>query len=85
MIVGVPGEIQTEHITNKSLERNRYNILLGDDDDDKSKAVPVTGHGGPEGCERSRLSHLLDSRSFASLFQATALLEKFYPLRYNAV
>jgi hypothetical protein len=26
----------------------------------KGKAIPVTGCGGPEGCERSRLPHLLD-------------------------
>jgi hypothetical protein len=28
----------------------------------KRKTVPLTGHGGPQGCERSRLSHFLDSR-----------------------
>jgi hypothetical protein len=28
----------------------------------KGKAVPVTGHGGPLGCETSRLSHFLDNR-----------------------
>jgi hypothetical protein len=28
----------------------------------KGKAVPVTGHEGHEGCERSRLPHFLDSR-----------------------
>jgi hypothetical protein len=28
----------------------------------KGKFVPVTGHEGPQGCERSRLPHLLDSR-----------------------
>jgi hypothetical protein len=27
----------------------------------KDKAVPVTGREGPWGCEKSRLSHLLDS------------------------
>jgi hypothetical protein len=26
------------------------------------KAVPVTGRGGPQGCETSRLPHFLDSR-----------------------
>jgi hypothetical protein len=26
----------------------------------KIKAIPVTGRGGPYGCERSRLSHFLD-------------------------
>jgi hypothetical protein len=26
------------------------------------KAIPVTGRGGPEGCETSRLPHCLDSR-----------------------
>jgi hypothetical protein len=28
----------------------------------KSKATPVTSHGGPYGCEMSRLPHFLDSR-----------------------
>jgi hypothetical protein len=27
-----------------------------------SKAIPVTGRGGPEGCDTSRLPHLLDNR-----------------------
>jgi hypothetical protein len=26
------------------------------------KAIPVTGRGGPEGCETSRLSHILENR-----------------------
>jgi hypothetical protein len=26
------------------------------------KAVPVTGRGGPQGCETSRLPHFLDNR-----------------------
>jgi hypothetical protein len=26
------------------------------------KAVPVTGRGGPKGCETSRFSHFLDNR-----------------------
>jgi hypothetical protein len=28
----------------------------------KGKAIPVTGCEGPQGCERSRLPHFLDSR-----------------------
>jgi hypothetical protein len=28
----------------------------------KGKAIPVTGSGGPYGCERSRLPHFLDNR-----------------------
>jgi hypothetical protein len=28
----------------------------------KSKAIPVTDHGGPKGCETSRIPHLLDNR-----------------------
>jgi hypothetical protein len=28
----------------------------------KSKAIPVTGPGGLEGCETSRLPHFLDNR-----------------------
>jgi hypothetical protein len=26
------------------------------------KAIPVTGRGGPEGCETSRLPHFIDNR-----------------------
>jgi hypothetical protein len=28
----------------------------------KGEAIPITGRGGPEGCETSKLSHFLDSR-----------------------
>jgi hypothetical protein len=28
----------------------------------KGKAIPVSGHEGPQGCETSRLSHFLDNR-----------------------
>jgi hypothetical protein len=28
----------------------------------KGKAIPVTGHGGPWGCETSRLPHFLENR-----------------------
>jgi hypothetical protein len=28
----------------------------------KSKAIPVTGHGGPQGCEKSRFPHFLDNQ-----------------------
>jgi hypothetical protein len=28
----------------------------------KGKAIPVTGHEGPWGCETSRLPHFLDNR-----------------------
>jgi hypothetical protein len=28
----------------------------------KGKAIPVTDHGGPQGCETSRLPHFLDNR-----------------------
>jgi hypothetical protein len=28
----------------------------------KGKAIPVTGRGGPYGCETSRLPHFLDNR-----------------------
>jgi hypothetical protein len=27
-----------------------------------SKDIPVTGHGGPQGCERLRLPHYLDKQ-----------------------
>jgi hypothetical protein len=29
---------------------------------EEGEAIPVTGHGGPEGCETSRLPHYLDNR-----------------------
>jgi hypothetical protein len=28
----------------------------------KYKIIPVTGHGGPQGCEMLRLQHFLDNR-----------------------
>jgi hypothetical protein len=28
----------------------------------EGKTIPVTGHEGPQGCETSRLPHLLDNR-----------------------
>jgi hypothetical protein len=28
----------------------------------KGKVTPVTGHGGPQGCETSKLPHFLDNR-----------------------
>jgi hypothetical protein len=28
---------------------------------EKGKAVPITGRGGPQGCEISRFSHFLDN------------------------
>jgi hypothetical protein len=28
----------------------------------KDKAIPITGRGGPWGCERSRLPHFLENR-----------------------
>jgi hypothetical protein len=31
-------------------------------DKKKKEAIPVTGCGGPEGCETSRLLHFLDNR-----------------------
>jgi hypothetical protein len=30
--------------------------------DKKGKAISVTGRGGPQGCETSRLPHFLDNR-----------------------
>jgi hypothetical protein len=36
--------------------RQKLNIFL------KSKAIPVTGRGGPQGCETLRLPHFLDNR-----------------------
>jgi hypothetical protein len=31
-------------------------------DNGKGKDIPVTGRGGPQGCERLRLSHYFDKR-----------------------
>jgi hypothetical protein len=28
----------------------------------ESKVIPVTGHGGPQGCEMLRLPHFIDNR-----------------------
>jgi hypothetical protein len=28
----------------------------------KGKSIPVTGHGGPNGCETSRIPYFLDNR-----------------------
>jgi hypothetical protein len=39
-----------------------------------NKAIPVSGRGGPEGCETSRLPHCLDNR-FRDGDQVSHLLE----------
>jgi hypothetical protein len=39
----------------------KYN-LLGRSAVSKGKAIPVTGRGGPRGCETSKLPHFLDNR-----------------------
>jgi hypothetical protein len=36
--------------------------LLPSSAEDKNKAIPVAGRGGPYGCETSRLPHYLDNR-----------------------
>jgi hypothetical protein len=41
-------------IVNEKLLESRIKV--------KGKAIPVTGRGGPQGCETSRLPHLLDNR-----------------------
>jgi hypothetical protein len=38
-------------------EYNTYSVVK-----EKGKAVPVTGHEGPQGCETLRLQHLPDNR-----------------------
>jgi hypothetical protein len=40
-------------------ERNRLASYMSLPRSKKGKAIPVTGHGGPLGCEMSRLSHFL--------------------------
>jgi hypothetical protein len=47
-------------------ETNSRRIEYDDDDDDdnnnnNNKTIPVTGRGGPWGCETSRLAHFLDN------------------------
>jgi hypothetical protein len=42
----------------------------------KGKAIPVTGRGGPYGCETSRLPHFLDSRS--QMVVVTAVTEFYF-------
>jgi hypothetical protein len=41
----------------KKLLKLQTSLVLG-----KGKDIPVTGRGGPWGCERSRLPHYLDKR-----------------------
>jgi hypothetical protein len=49
----------------------------------KGTAIPVTGHGGPLGCETSRLPHFLDSR-LTDGFEVVSLTRwpPFTPGRY---
>jgi hypothetical protein len=35
--------------------------ILAEDINKKGKVIPVTGRGGPQGCETSRLPHFLDN------------------------
>jgi hypothetical protein len=46
----------------------------------KRKAIPVTGRGGPYGCETSRLPHFIDNR-FADVGEIASLTRRmpFYP------
>jgi hypothetical protein len=39
-----------------------YSYLSAIVNDVKGKAIPVTGHEGPQDCKTSRLSHILDNR-----------------------
>jgi hypothetical protein len=45
---------------------------------EKSNAIPVTGRGGPCGCETSRISHFLDIR-LADGGEAVSLAGHFSP------
>jgi hypothetical protein len=54
-------EIRTERLPNKKLQYCRYTILL-DLMKVKGKAIPLTGRGGPYGCQTSWLPYFLDSR-----------------------
>jgi hypothetical protein len=46
--------------TECTIKRLQYNFILGTKK--KNKAIPETGHGGPKGCETSRLPHFLDNQ-----------------------
>jgi hypothetical protein len=49
----------------------------------KGKDIPVTGRGGPKGCERSRLPHFLDKRLiYGSKVVSPTRRPPFTPLTY---
>jgi hypothetical protein len=43
-------------------QRNAEVVALQNKIKKKGKAIPVTGHGGPQGCETLRVPQYLDSR-----------------------
>jgi hypothetical protein len=57
--------------------------------DGKGKAIPVTGRRGPQGCETSRLPHLVDNRltdcgEVVSLTRRPAALYPWYSFLLEA-
>jgi hypothetical protein len=58
LLQGAPGSDlfpQRSQDTFISIEDNKQNCIKGE-------ATPVTGRGGPQGCETSRLPHFVDNR-----------------------
>jgi hypothetical protein len=54
--------LDTDNVIIKPIIINAINKCLSVIMQVKGKAIPVTGRGGPQGCETSRLSHFLDNR-----------------------
>jgi hypothetical protein len=52
----------------------------------KGKVIPVTGPGGPQGCETSRRTHFLDSRlrDVSEVFRLTRQEDSLYSLMLEA-
>jgi hypothetical protein len=58
--------------------------LTGDSGKKKSEAIPVTGHGGPQGCEMLTLPHFINNVHAHCLYQGThqAWAFPFLPLLF---
>jgi hypothetical protein len=47
------------YIVYKQMESEAASVYMPFEEGKNGKAVPVTGHGGPQNCKMSRLSHFL--------------------------